>query len=144
MLCTLFHPFIGSIDMTWIAKLIGKRTKYDAAAADAALRRKTEALSNIQILLDGQQYALDDMTLRTFRITPYDGQLIARQKFLFDFVISRGDDEEATRFTGHGYVKSMESGVLEAIFRQPQPYYQQILIDVLGLQTPVAKSSHAA
>lgn len=130
--------------MSWIAKLIGRRERQNPAAQAEEVRRKTEALANIRVVIDHQEYTPDDLTLRTFRISPYEGQLIARQKFLFDFIITRPEEEEPVRFTGHGYVKTMDVQSLEAIFRQPQPYYQQMLIDLLGLAVPVGRSSHAA
>lgn len=110
--------------MSWLSRLSG-RAKSGAAAASVA--GKAEALPPPRIIVDRHVYQPEDFGLGSFRIRPYEGDLIARQQF--DFRIAFKLDEDNVEFGCRGMVMKLdgESGLI-ARFQKPQPFYERKLL----------------
>lgn len=122
--------------MSWLAKLTGSnRPKSSASSGAAAPRRaaseRSAELPGIQVAIDRHQYGVADMSIRTFLIAPYDGDLIPKQKFAFKFILDKTGKSDPITIFCQGYVRTIDQNGMLAIFRQPQPVYQQVLINYL-------------
>ncbi|MGQ9369744.1 hypothetical protein [Azospirillum sp. ST 5-10] len=96
------------------------------AAAPGATAKKTSAAALPRIIIDRHQYQPEEFALGSFRIRPYDGDLIARQ--MFDFRIAFEIGEENIDFQCRGIVVRLdEEHGLVARYQSPQPFYQRKL-----------------
>lgn len=116
--------------MSWLAKLTGRSSEPAPPPSGRPLSVAAD-FSAIQVQVDRHQYSVADLTLRTFRVYPYDGDLIAKQKLSFKFLLQESGKDAPTNIFCQGYVASVDEKGLNVIFRQPQPYYQQVLINYL-------------
>ncbi|CAO3442501.1 hypothetical protein [Azospirillum argentinense] len=114
--------------MSWLSKLSG-RGKSTAASAPSAKERPTDPPI---IRIDSHEYVPEEFVLGSFRIRPYDGDLIAKQQFDFRILFRLG--EEHSDFACRGVVVKMdEQAGLVARFHQPPPAHTRKLIDYLKL-----------
>ncbi|HYD69345.1 hypothetical protein [Azospirillum sp.] len=111
--------------MSWLSKLSGKSK--GAAAATVAKERPSQPP---RIIIDRHDYTPEEFAVGSFRIRPYDGDLIAKQQF--DFKISFDLDGDAVEFVCRGIVVKMDEQVgLVARYQQPQPFYERKLLEYL-------------
>ena len=114
------------IVMSWLSKLSGKG-KSEPGAAGAPKQRPS---GPPHIMIDRHEYEPAEFALGSFRIRPYDGDLIAKQQFDFRIVFQLG--EERFDFACRGMVVKMDDTAgLVARYSQPQPFYERKLIDYL-------------
>lgn len=107
----------------------GRGNKADKPAAASAKNRPS---SPPQILIDRHEYQPEEFALGSFRIRPYDGDLIAKQQF--DFKIAFQLENDSVEFACRGVVVKMDEQVgLVARFQKPQPFYERKLIEYLRL-----------
>ncbi|WP_209769839.1 hypothetical protein [Azospirillum rugosum] len=114
--------------MSWLSKLSG-RGKGNAAAQTAPKERPANPP---YIRVDRHEYLPEEFALGSFRIRPYDGDLIAKQQF--DFRIGFELANETVEFACRGIVVKMtEETGLVARYQHPQPFYERKLIEYLRL-----------
>ncbi|HYG88678.1 MAG TPA: hypothetical protein VD978_20725 [Azospirillum sp.] len=112
--------------MSWLSRFSGKAKSSDGSAASQ--KQRPSAPPNI--LIDRHAYAPAEFALGSFRIRPYEGDLIAKQQFDFKIAFSLG--EEQIEFACHGVVVKMDSQAgLVARYAKPQPFYERKLVDYL-------------
>lgn len=113
--------------MSWLSKLSGKGKGAATATATAAKERPSQAP---RIIIDRHDYTPEEFAVGSFRIRPYDGDLIARQQF--DFRISFDLDGDTVEFACRGIVVKQDEQVgLVARYQQPQPFYERKLLEYL-------------
>lgn len=115
--------------MSWLSKLSG-RGKSDAPKVGA--RRRAPTVAPLRILIDRNEYQADEFALGSFRIRPYDGDLIAKQQFDFRLAFQVGDEQFEIACRGV-VVKMDEQAGLVARYQKPQPFYERKLIDYICL-----------
>ena len=114
--------------MSWLSKLSG-RGKGGTEAPPAPKERPSNPP---YIRIDRHEYLPEEFALGSFRIRPYDGDLIAKQQFDFRIVFQLG--EESLDFACRGIVVKMDEQVgLVARYHHPSPFYERKLIDYLKL-----------
>ena len=114
--------------MSWLSKLTGRDKGGAASAASAKVRPTTPP----HILIDRHEYLPEEFAVGSFRIRPYDGDLIAKQQFDFRIAFSLGSD--SIEFACHGVVVKMDNKAgLVARYQLPQPFYERKLIEYLRL-----------
>jgi hypothetical protein len=111
--------------MSWLSKLGGKSKT--AAVGTVA---KAEALPPPTIKIDSREYPAADFIPGTFRIRPYEGDLIAKQSF--DFRIAFKLNGEDVEVACRGVVARLDDQVgLIARYTAPQPFYERRIADYL-------------
>ena len=111
--------------MSWLSKLVGRPAAENTAPAPAA-----KATQPLRIIIDSSSYIPEEFALGSFRIRPYDGDLIAKQQF--DFRLSFTLKDEDVEFTCRGIVVKQDSKAgLVARFQQPQPFFERKLVEHL-------------
>jgi len=111
--------------MSWLSKITGKDKGGGASGG-----RKERPSGPPHILIDRHEYEPEEFVVGSFRIRPYDGDLIAKQQF--DFKISFTQGSEKVEFACRGMViKQDDQAGLVARYSQPQPFYERKLIDYL-------------
>lgn len=113
--------------MSWFSKM-GGRSK--TAAAPAARDDKPRPDRPPKIVVDRHEYDPEEFILGSFRIRPYDGDLIAKQQFDFRIVFDLGGETVDVACRGI-VVRLDDQAGLVARYHQPQPFYQRKLIDYL-------------
>ncbi|CAK0772063.1 PilZ domain-containing protein [uncultured Gammaproteobacteria bacterium] len=114
--------------MSWLSKILGGGNKKVAADVKAQ-----PPLSEAKIRIDRQDFVAVELGIRSFRIHPYDGGLIARQNFEFSLIFTVNGEE--IEMPGRGVVKSQDDNDgLRALFGAPQPFYQKMLTQFLIAQ----------
>jgi len=112
--------------MSWLSKLSG-RDKSDSATAAAPKERPSAPPS---IVIDRHEYKPEEFAMGSFRIRPYDGDLIAKQQFDFRITFQLGGDP--VEIVCRGVVVKMDDKVgLVARYQQPQPFYERKLVEYL-------------
>ena len=113
--------------MSWFKKTPGA----GKGAAAAGAGRSSNVVIGAQIFIDSKEYFPAELGVRSFRIYPYEGELIERQHFSFTFVLTL--DKEEVRFPGYGVVRQLtpDKG-LSAQFTPPQPFFDQKLIEFVA------------
>ena len=102
--------------MSWLSKLSG-RDKGGSVTTAAAPKERPSAPP-------------EEFAMGSFRIRPYDGDLIAKQQF--DFRIAFQLNGDPVEFACHGMVVKMDDKVgLVARYQPPQPFYERKLIEYL-------------
>lgn len=112
--------------MSWLSKITGGDKLAEAARADQGPRPTAPPT----IRIDHHEYQPEEFIIGSFRIRPYDGDLIAKQQFDFRIVLPGG--EEPVEFICRGFVvkQNPETGLV-ARYSRPQPFYEKKLIDYL-------------
>lgn len=110
--------------MSWLGKMMGGKT---GTAAD----RKGAAVAGARLFIGRQEYELGELGVRTFRIHPYEGELIEKQHVSFTLLIIL--DNEEFSHQGLGLVReiSNQQGLLVQ-FTRPQPFFDGKLMDFLA------------
>lgn len=113
--------------MSWLSRLAGKsKSAAQASAADG----KGQPTDPPVIKIDSHEYPVAEFVPGTFRIRPYDGDLIAKQKF--DFRIAFTLNGEPIEVGCRGVVARLDDQAgLIARYSQPQPYYERKIAEYL-------------
>lgn len=119
--------------MSWLSKKGGRNSPQTGAANGTA---NTTAVSRPsappKILIDRHEYQPEEFVIGSFRIRPYDGDLIAKQQF--DFRLSFDLGGESHEFVCRGIVVRLdEQSGLVARYQPPQPFYERKLIEYMRL-----------
>lgn len=115
--------------MSWLSKITGGDSKTTATVGGKQVQRPT---SPPGIHIDRHEYIPEEFVIGSFRIRPYEGDLIAKQQFDFHIVFTLGDDP--VDFICRGFVvKQDQQAGLVARYSRPQPFYERKLIDYLKL-----------
>lgn len=113
--------------MSWLSKFSG-RDKAAQPAGNRAAAVKERPSSPPKIVIDRHEYVPEEFALGSFRIRPYDGDLIAKQVFDFHLCFSLGED--SVDVACRGLVVKMDEKVgLVARYQSPQPFYERKLIE---------------
>jgi hypothetical protein len=113
--------------MFWLSKLAGK-SKASAGAAET----RAPSVPPPTIRIDSREYPAAEFVPGTFRIRPYDGDLIATQRFDFRIIFSLND--EPVEIACRGVVARLDAQTgLIARYAQPQPFYERKLAEYLKL-----------
>lgn len=108
--------------MSWLSKLTNGGAKETAPAV---------ATGPASVVIGSQEYGIAELKVRTFRISPYDGDLIAHQGVRFTLKFSLGGEEVS--FPGTGIVLRIDENTgLLAQFTAPQPFYERKLLTYLA------------
>ncbi len=111
--------------MSWLGKMIGHK---GGAATDGP---RADLVAGARLLIDRQDYELADLGVRTFRIQPYKGELIEKQNFSFNLVLTL--DKEELTVPGFGMVREISDTLgLVAQFTPPQPFFDRKLMEFLA------------
>ncbi len=112
--------------MSWLGKMIGGN-----GAAATEVGRGGSLVAGAKLIIGRQEYGLAELGVRTFRIHPYSGELIWKQNFSFNLVITV-DKEEHTG-AGFGVVRELsDKRGLVAQFAPPQPVFDKKLMEFLA------------
>lgn len=112
--------------MSWLSKFSGK----GKASPSSAVDQKQRPSGPPHILIDRHEYEPAEFAMGSFRIRPYDGDLIAKQQFDFRIAFPMGD--ERIEFACRGVVVKMDDTAgLVARYSHPQPFYERKLLDYL-------------
>ena len=115
--------------MSWLSKLSGRGKANGSGGSTPAKARPSNPPF---IRVDRHEYLPEEFALGSFRIRPYDGDLIAKQQF--DFRLAFELDNEPVEFGCRGLVVKMDDQVgLVAHFRTSQPFYERKLIEYMKL-----------
>ncbi|MCW2244461.1 hypothetical protein M2352_000052 [Azospirillum fermentarium] len=115
--------------MSWLAKLSGGK-KGDSPSGST--RRRAQSVPPVRIIIDRNEYQAEEFALGSFRIRPYDGDLIAKQQFDFRLAFALG--EEAFDIACRGQVVKLdEKSGLVARYQKPQPFYERKLVEYICL-----------
>lgn len=116
--------------MSWLSKLTGGGAPKNTVTVDGKeIPRPTEPP---HIVVDHHEYTPEEFVFGSFRIRPYQGDLIAKQQFDFHVAFTLGGEQ--VDFTCHGLVVKCDEQVgLVARYMRPQPYYERRLIEYLRL-----------
>ena len=113
--------------MSWLSRLAGKSKPASQASAGDG---KGQPVDPPIIRIDSHEYPAAEFIPGTFRIRPYDGDLIAKQKF--DFRITFTLNGELVEVTCRGVVARLDEQVgLIARYSQPQPFYERNIVEYL-------------
>lgn len=112
--------------MSWLSKFSGG----GKAAAAAAAAKGAQPTAPPTIVIDHTEYVPEEFAIGSFRLRPYEGDLIARQQFDFRMVFNLGEDP--VDVACHGLVVKMtpETGLV-ARYKSPQPFYEKKLMDYI-------------
>ncbi|WP_448204165.1 hypothetical protein [Azospirillum sp. sgz302134] len=114
--------------MSWLSKISGRGKSGAATKVPPKERPANPPL----VRIDRHEYTPEEFALGSFRLRPYDGDLIAKQQF--DFRMYFELDNEPVEFACRGVVVKMDEQVgLVARYQSPQPFYERKLIDYLRL-----------
>lgn len=115
--------------MSWLS-IFGGGSKSHGASKGGSSSQKDRPAGPPTVVIDRHEYVPEEFALGSFRIRPYDGDLIAKQVFDFRLVFEIGG--EAVDVSCRGLVVKMDEQVgLVARYQHPQPYYERRLIDYL-------------
>ncbi|MFD1625756.1 hypothetical protein [Azospirillum griseum] len=110
--------------MSWLSKLSGGGKAANGAAADKGPRPSQPPT----IVIDHHEFVPAEFAIGSFRLRPYDGDLIAHQQFDFKMVFTLG--EEVVEAPCHGLVVKLtdESGLV-ARYKSPPSVYERKFLD---------------
>ncbi len=115
--------------MSWLSSIIGGGKTTENKAASGAVAGTAE--SSLHLLIDRKEYPIVEASVRTFRIKPYDGDLIPKQSFGFTMVLNLGGEEHKSM--GRGVVRTLsEKDGLIAQFTAPSPAFDKKLMEHLA------------
>ncbi|ALG72115.1 hypothetical protein VY88_03755 [Azospirillum thiophilum] len=115
--------------MSWLSIFSGgNKAAGDGKAAGDSRRERPSTPP--KIVIDHHDYVPEEFVMGSFRIRPYEGDLIAKQKFDFHLVFDIGGDPVDIGCIGI-VVKLTEEAGLVARYQSPQPFYERKLIDYL-------------
>ncbi|MCG5242224.1 hypothetical protein [Azospirillum doebereinerae] len=113
--------------MSWLSKLAGGG-KSSASSGSSGTANRDRPATPPKIVIDHHEYVPEEFALGSFRIRPYDGDLIGKQQFDFRMVFDLGNDP--VDVACHGLVVKMTDQTgLVARYQSPQPFYERKLID---------------
>jgi hypothetical protein len=114
--------------MSWLSKLTGGgASKTTATVGGKEIPRPS---SPPKVIVDHHEYIPEEFVIGSFRVRPYEGDLIAKQQFDFRVAFKLGEDD--VEFICRGLVvKSDAQAGLVARYSRPQPFYEKKLIDYL-------------
>jgi len=115
--------------MSWLSKITGGG-KSSASPGSSGTSGKERPANPPMIVIDHHDYTPEEFALGSFRIRPYDGDLIAKQQFDFNMVFDLGNDPVNVACRGF-VVKMNEQTGLVARYQSPQPFYERKLIDYI-------------
>ena len=116
--------------MSWLSSIFGGNKTSETAESGQVER--TTTLADAHVVIDHRQYALAELGVRSFRIQPYEGDLIERQNFTFTLTFTVVS--EPCRILGRGLVRHItEKEGLTAQFNAPQPLLDRKLMEFLAL-----------
>ncbi len=94
-----------------------------------------------QVVIGGQKYPIQDVSIGGFRISPYDGDLVERQEF--DLVFRLIIDYCVTECRSRGLVYRIDQHGLVALFTTDQPAFYQKLCQFIERSRTLSISYHA-
>ena len=113
--------------MSWLTKIMGGDKDEEAARKGSA----AALLSSVRVVIDRHEYGVVDLGVRTFRIHPYQGELIERQNFTLSMTFPYDTDE--FKMTGRGVVRHLtDVDGLTAQFAAPQPCLDKKLMEFIA------------
>ncbi|PWC66604.1 hypothetical protein TSH7_05545 [Azospirillum sp. TSH7] len=115
--------------MSWLSRFSGGNKEPGGTKA-AAEPRKERPSSLPKIVIDHHDYVPEEFVLGSFRIRPYDGDLIAKQKFDFRLQFDIGGDPVDVSCMGIVVKLTAEAGLV-ARYQSPQPFYERKLVDYM-------------
>ena len=89
--------------MSWISSIIGGDKPTERPAAKS--KGSSAAESYLRVIIDRRDYPVAELAVRSFRIQPYDGDLIVKQAFGFTMNLTIGGEELST--VGRGVVRAL-------------------------------------
>lgn len=119
-------------EMSWLSKLTGGGDAKPATAGSGGGKDVPRPTEPPLIIIDHHEFSPEEFAFGSFRIRPYEGDLIPKQHF--DFRMSFTLSDALVEFACHGVVvKSNAQTGLVARYVQPQPFYERKLIEYLRL-----------
>lgn len=115
--------------MSWLSKFSGGN-KEPGGAKSAAEPRKERPSTPPKIVIDHHEYVPEEFVIGSFRIRPYDGDLIAKQKFDFRLQFDLGGDPVDVSCMGMVVKMTAEAGLV-ARYQAPQPFYERKLVEYM-------------
>ena len=110
--------------MSWLSKITG------GSAKDAGGKQGQRAVTPPKISIDHHEYTPEEFVIGSFRIRPYEGDLIAKQQFDFRIIFTLGDEE--VEFLCRGLlVKCDGQAGLVARYSRPGAVQERKLVEYL-------------
>ena len=103
----------------------GTEGEDDSAAGRNRRRHERLPTYGLSIEIEGQRYALQDLSIGGFRVSPYDGQLSVNREF--DFMMRLVVDGNVTPFQARGRVLRTEGKGLVAVYATHEPNFYRKL-----------------
>ena len=118
--------------MSWLSSIIGggKPAEHHGPSGKGA----GAADSTLRVIIDHKDYPVAELAVRSFRILPYNGDLIVKQSFGFTMILNSGGEEIKT--VGRGVVRALsDKDGLVAQFTAPAPAFDKKLMEHLARTT---------
>ncbi len=115
--------------MSWLSKISGGGKSATPGASTGSAKKDRPSTPPV-IVIDRHEYTPEEFVMGSFRIRPYDGDLIAKQQFDFRMVFDLGNDPVDVACRGMVVKMSDQTGLV-ARYQSPQPFYERKLIDYM-------------
>jgi hypothetical protein len=113
--------------MSWLSRISGNTKE----KPDVISGKSPVSLDGLHVVIDRHEYNVSEFALGSFRVRPYDGDLINKQQF--DFKISFDMEGDRIEILCHGIVVKNDSQAgLVARYQRPQPFFERKLIEFLS------------
>ena len=123
--------------MSWLSSIIGGGKTSDHPGAGGKVASTPE--STLRLIIDRKDYPVAELAVRSFRIQPYNGDLILKQSFGFTMMLSIGGEE--LQCVGRGTVRARnDKDGLVAQFTPPSPAFDKRLMEHLARTTAFNRS----
>lgn len=118
--------------MSWLSSIIGGGKSSEQSGASGKAASAPE--STLRLIIDRKEFPVAELAVRSFRIQPYDGDLILKQSFGFTMILSIGGEEH--KCMGRGVVRARnDKEGLVAQFTPPSPAFDKKLMEHLARTT---------
>ena len=106
----------------------------DAPQHGASAKASGAPESSLRLIIDRKEYPIAELAVRSFRIQPYDGDLIVKQSFGFTMILNTSGEE--LKSIGRGVVRARnDKDGLVAQFTPPSPAFDKKLMEHLARTT---------
>lgn len=121
--------------MSWLTGIFGGK----AASRGSARASGADGMPGVHLIIDRRTLPVAELGLRSFRVRPYDGDLIQRQNFSFGLIFSHEGEEYHIHGRGRVLRVSEKDGLV-AQFDAPQPFLERKLIEFLTRYVRTSRS----
>ena len=115
--------------MTWLSNILSGNNK--STPLKKIGKAPAASHSSLAIIIDHHEYQVAELAVRSFRINPYDGDLIAKQCFYFTMVLTMNGQQGQSLGSGVVRANNGKEGLV-AQFLGPSPVFDKNLMQHLA------------